>query len=148
MKTIEGSVIVRAPIGTTYATWANPQIFPVFSPHVRSVERIDKNRTRWVADLLGYQVQFDAELDEARPNKFISWHSTTNVKHFGSAYFEPVTGGTAVAVRIMFDTGSLSSNLIEDLDIAWNEFKDIFEDALYGFKRYVEQMWLQVPFAT
>ncbi|MBE0449022.1 MAG: SRPBCC family protein [Actinobacteria bacterium] len=146
MVTVEKSIMVRVPVDIAYAAWANLQNFPIYAPHVvRSVEMLNKGRSRWIVDLLGYELQFEAELDEDRPNRLISWHSVSNVKHFGSAYFSPVTGGTVVTIRLMFDTGGLSSEFVDDLDVVWHEFEEIFKDTLHGFKKYVEQMWWQVP---
>jgi len=146
MRAVERTVTVRAPVDIVFAAWANYQSFPAYIPHVGSVEKINKKRTRWTVDLLGYRIQFEAELDEVRPNRFISWHSVTNIKHLGSVNFAPAEeGGTRVTVRLLFDIKSLSPDLIEDLETSWKEFEDGLEEVLNSFKSYVEQMWWQVP---
>lgn len=145
MKTIEKAVVVNAPVDVTYATWANYSSFPAFTGHVVKVEKVTKRRSRWTLDVLGYGIEFEAELDELRPNKFISWHSVSGVKHFGYAHFVSGEGGTLVTARLMFETDNLADVLIEDLDIAWDEFEDALEESLNDFKNYVEQMWWNVP---
>lgn len=147
MRSLERSITVRAPIDIAYATWVNYQKFPVYMPHVISVERISKTRTRWVIDVLGYRVLFEAEIDEMKPNRLISWHSISNVEHFGSAFFSPTEEGTVVTLRILIDTKNLPSDLADDLELAWNEFEESFEEALNSFKRYTEKMWYQLPLA-
>ncbi|HZD60492.1 MAG TPA: SRPBCC family protein [Anaerolineae bacterium] len=148
MVAIERSITVKAPLDVVYATWANFQNFPAYTPHVVSVEKLKKRRTRWVVDVVGYRLQFEAELDEERPNRMISWHSVSTIKHFGSTYVLPEAGGTKVTVRLTVDMESLPAHLVDELNVSWHEFEETFEDALHSFKRYVEHMWRQVPAAV
>lgn len=145
MKTTEKTIAINAPVDIVYATWANYSSFPAFTRHVVKVEKVTRKRSRWILDVLGYGIEFEAELDELRPNKFISWHSVSGVKHFGYAHFASSEGGTLVTARLMFETDNLADVLIEDLDIAWDEFEAAFEESLNDFKNYVEQMWWNVP---
>ncbi|PIW23258.1 MAG: hypothetical protein COW32_00255, partial [Candidatus Aquicultor secundus] len=119
--------------------------FTAFTNHVKRVDRITQKRMRWVIEVLGYQLEFEAEVDQLKPNKLISWHSVTNVKHFGSVYFDQGNGGTTVTLRLLFDTENLADALIEDLDLSRGEFEGALEEALAGYKAYCEQMWRAIP---
>lgn len=145
MKTIEKTIKVDAPIDVVFATWANYTSFPAITSHVIMAERVTNKHSHWLVDILGYRIQFEAELDQLTPNKFISWHSVTNIHHFGSVYFSQDSKYTQVILRLLFEIDNLTVDLVDDLDIAWNEFDGVFEDILDSFKKYVEQMWWQVP---
>lgn len=145
MLSIEKSVFVKVPVDIAYATWANYRSFPAFTNHVKKVDRITRRRTRWVVEALGYQLEFEAEIDQLKPNKFISWHSVTNIKHFGSVYFEKNDSGTTLTLRLLFDTENLADDLVEDLDLAWGEFENVLDEIMGRYKTYCEQMWLELP---
>lgn len=145
MVAIEKTVFVDVPVDIAYATWANYSSFPAFTNHVKRVDKITRKRTHWVIEALGYQLEFEAEIDQLKPNKHISWHSVTNVKHFGSANFDQGNGGTTVTLRLLFDTEDLADTLIEDLDLSWGEFDEALEQALADYKTYCEQMWWAIP---
>lgn len=145
MKTVEESVTANVPVDVAYATWANYTIFPSITGHVVLAERITDRLSHWIIEVMGYRFDFEALLDQLKPNKFISWHSVTNIHHLGSVSFKPDAGRTLITLRITFDTEDLATDLADDLDILWPEFKKIFKEVLNSFKLYVEQMWWQVP---
>ena len=148
MRSIEKIVNVEVPLDVTFATWANYNSFPAFTKNRVTVEKLGRTRTRWIVDLLGYSAEFEAEVDDIKPNKLLSWHSTTGVRHFGSVYFVPGDGSTTVTVRLTFDTEHIETRLGIDIAAKWCELEALFDDILEGFKAYVEQMWWQVPEAV
>lgn len=141
MKSIEKSIFLKVPQDIAYAAWMNYYKFPAYMPHVIDVKSAGGKRTRWTIDILGYFMEFETQLDQIIPNHVISWHSVSRTKHMGYVQFSSIDGGTMVSVRLLFETQDLSEDLIEDIDILWNEVEESADEALRGFKKYVEQMW-------
>ncbi|MEW5706106.1 MAG: SRPBCC family protein [Actinomycetota bacterium] len=141
MRAIDKTIFVKAPLNYTYESWINYKKLPVYMPHVLDVGIISKGRTHWVVDILGYKIEFEAELDQVVPNELISWHSVSKIKHFGQVVFTPASGGTLVTVRLFFSPKGLTGEFLEMIDISWPEFVHVLEESLEGFKSYVESSW-------
>src|SRR5581483_9294195 len=57
---VEHAVTVNAPVDEVYRFWRDFSRLPEFMEHVRKVEVLDNNRSRWTAKApLGMSVQWD-----------------------------------------------------------------------------------------
>jgi len=97
------SIIVNRPAAELYQMWRNLEELPKFMSHLLSVQNGEGNRSHWTAKGPGgSRVEWDAQIEEERPNEFISWRSLENadVESAGSVRFEPATGGRGTIVRV------------------------------------------------
>lgn len=94
---------VWRPVAEVYGYWRNVDNLPNFMTHLKSVQRIDDRRTRWVAEgPAGRLVEWDAETTEDVPNERISWRSLpgSQVHHAGKVEFRSTQRGKGTEVRI------------------------------------------------
>jgi uncharacterized membrane protein len=97
------SIIVNQTPETLYKIWRNLEQLPKFMSHLLSVQNGEGNRSHWVAKGPGgSRIEWDAEIEEDRPNEMISWRSLPNAdfESTGSVRFEPAPGGRGTIVRV------------------------------------------------
>jgi uncharacterized membrane protein len=104
------TVTVNRPAQEVYRSWRDLQQLPEFMAHLESVEPTDGDRWHWVARAPGgKRVEWDAEITEDRPGRFLAWRSINGrVRNTGSVHFEPAPGdrGTEVTVEIAYNPPS------------------------------------------
>jgi uncharacterized membrane protein len=139
---VERSVTVNRPIEEVYGFWKGYANLPRFMRHLKSVETLGENRTRWtVKGPAGTTVSWDAETTVDREHEWIAWRSLDNadVEHRGSVRFQraPADRGTEVRVHLQYSppAGALGRG------IAWlfgeEPSQQIHED-LRRFKQLME----------
>ena len=97
------SIIVNRPANELYQMWRNLEELPKFMSHLLSVQDGEGNRSHWTAKGPGgSRVEWDAQIEEDRPNEMISWCSVGNadVESAGSVRFEAAPGGRGTIVRV------------------------------------------------
>lgn len=95
MGTVIECVEVRAPVGVVFDCWSSSESFPTFMTGVDSVERIDAERTRWVASVAGVRRAFEAVVIGRVPNECLVWETTGgDVTHHGTVRFGQVSQDT------------------------------------------------------
>jgi uncharacterized membrane protein len=97
------SIIVNRPAESLYQMWRDLEELPKFMSHLLSVREGGDNHSHWVAKgPAGSRIEWDAQIEEDRPNELISWRSLPNadVESTGSVRFEPATGGRGTIVRV------------------------------------------------
>lgn len=100
------AVTVWKPVDEVYQYWSSLQNLPSFMTHLRSVERLDDRRTRWVAEgPAGRLVSWEAETVEAIPNERIAWRSLpgSQVHHCGRVDFRPTHRGQGTEIRVQME---------------------------------------------
>lgn len=100
---VEKTITVNKPVEEVYQFWQNFENFPRFMLNLEKVERLDGNRSRWIAHTRGnIRTQWDAETIEDRPNERIAWRTMPGaaVEHSGAVSFSPATGGHGTTLRI------------------------------------------------
>lgn len=127
-----------------YEYWRRLENLPNFMTHLKSVERIDGNRSHWVAEapwIVGGQVEWDAEMTADEPASRIAWQSLpgATVAHHGSVSFTraPADRGTAVRVEMKYlppggKVGQWISKVFGDAP------EQQIRDDLRNFKRLME----------
>lgn len=90
---IQKTICIAAPVGEVYSYWRRFENFPRFMRHVRQVENIGNDRSRWVASgPAGVLVRWEAVITSEIEDELIAWKSVENskVETEGEVRFEPV----------------------------------------------------------
>ena len=96
------SVIVNRPPRELYDFWRNFTNLPQFMDNIKSVERLDEKRSRWVIKApAGTSVEFDSRVTEDLPGRAIAWQSEegASVPNRGRVEFVETAAGGATNVR-------------------------------------------------
>lgn len=104
---LAASMTIERPIDEVYEFWEDFENLPRVLRHIESVEMLDDNRSRWVAQLPGgMELTWRARLLEDRKNELIAWQSMegTDIYNEGYITFHPVYDGeaTEIHVRIIY----------------------------------------------
>ncbi|HEY1727347.1 MAG TPA: SRPBCC family protein [Candidatus Baltobacteraceae bacterium] len=96
------SIIVHAPVERIYSLWTNFPEYPSFMSHVRSVSYIDRERTRWVVNIVGRH-EWAARNENWIPGRQIGWRSIDGLENSGLVAFTPrPDGDTDVEITIEY----------------------------------------------
>jgi uncharacterized membrane protein len=90
MATIEKTIDIDVPVRTAYNQWTQFEEFPQFMAGVKEVRQIDDQHLHWRAEVLGKDVEWDAEITRQIPDRSISWHSTSGAKNSGTVAFQSI----------------------------------------------------------
>jgi uncharacterized membrane protein len=88
METITKEIEVRAPLRAVYNQWTQFEEFPRFMEGVKEVRQLDEKRLWWRAEILGQDVEWEAEIFEQVPDQRIAWRSVTGHPNVGAVYFK------------------------------------------------------------
>jgi uncharacterized membrane protein len=139
---VEQSVHINRPANELYRFWRNLANLPEVMRHLKRVDTLDSQRSRWVADgALGKEVAWDAEIINERENEMIAWASlpASEIDTAGSVHFNARSDGrgTDVVVSIKYNppggkiaahvTNWLGAGLAEKLDEELHQFKKRME---------------------
>jgi hypothetical protein len=76
MSTVQQAIEVTAPLHAVYEQLAHLENYPQFMTGVEEVIPISAERTHWIMDLDGEQLEFDAELTDCAVDQQVAWRST------------------------------------------------------------------------
>jgi uncharacterized membrane protein len=102
---IQKTLHVRAPVEAVFHYFSDFQTFPRFMAHVRSVEMIDQQRSRWVVEgPFGVPLGWESEIVALEPNRRIAWRTVkaTPIESSGEVRFAPDGEGTRMQIRINY----------------------------------------------
>jgi uncharacterized membrane protein len=104
---VQTSVTLAWPRHEVYRWWRTLTNLPAVFRHVRRIEALEGDRTRWaVAGPAGLEVSWDAEIINDVPDTLIGWRSLrgSDVSSAGSVHFNDAPGhGTTVTVRLQYE---------------------------------------------
>jgi uncharacterized membrane protein len=105
---VEQSIVIERSPAELYSFWREFDNLPRVMHHLKSVEVIDRLRSRWVADgPLGKEVEWEAEVFNDVENELIAWRSLPggDIATAGSVRFTSLPGerGTTVTVSLKYD---------------------------------------------
>ena len=135
MERIQKDIEVKAPLSAVYNQWTQFEDFPKLMEGVKEVRQLDDQRLFWRAEILGKDVEWEAEIYEQVPDERIAWRSTTGHPNAGAVYFTPIDAQrTRVTLALSYEPlgaaekiadmlGALSMRLQGDL----NRFRDFIE---------------------
>jgi uncharacterized membrane protein len=136
------AITINRPVNEIYGFWRNFQNLPRFMDHLESVQVLDDRRSRWKAKApAGTTVEWEAEINEDRPDQLISWRSLPDatVTNAGAVRFSPAPGnrGTEIIVDMRYDPpggiiGAAFAKLFGE------EPNQQVEDDLRRFKQVIE----------
>ena len=135
MTVIHKRIDVDVPVRTAYDQWTQFEDFPRFLDGVKEVRQLDDKRVYWCAEILGKQLDWEAEIIQQIPDQRITWRSTSGAVNGGSIAFTPIDEdrssievhmefqpeGTTEAIGSAF--GIVSARIDKDLE----RFKEFIE---------------------
>jgi uncharacterized membrane protein len=135
MSTIEQSVDVGVPVRTAYNQWTQFEDFPLFMEGVQEVKQITDTRLRWRAEIAGQEREWEAEIDEQRPDERVAWHALEGAKNAGAVTFHRIDDGrTRIMLQLEFEPDSA----LEKTGDALGFVKRRAEGDLERFKQFIE----------
>ena len=136
------TLTINSPAEKIYDFWRNFENLPRFMKHLESVEITGDQTSHWVARAPGgLRLQWDSEIVEDQPGRFISWQTRegSEVNHCGSVRFEraPSGRGTIVRVEIYYGLpgGQLASGAVSLLPAGP---ESMVREALRRLKQLIE----------
>ena len=107
MIQVKKSITLMKPRAEVYQFWRQLERLPSFMIHLKSVTRITKARSHWVAKAPGgTEVEWDADIVAERENEELSWKSVADseIENAGSVRFAdaPADRGTEVRVELRY----------------------------------------------
>jgi hypothetical protein len=136
IERIGKAIEVNARLSVVYNQWTQFEEFPKFMEGVKSVKQLDDKRLAWRAEILGQEVEWEAEITEQVPDQRISWRSTSGRSNTGTVYFSPMTTEkTRVMLAIEYEPLGAAERIANTLGVL--SFR-IARD-MRRFRRFVEE---------
>jgi len=101
---VEHVLTINRPAVELYRFWRQLDNLPQFMRHLKEVRVLDSKHSHWVArGPLGTGVEWDAEIDNEKPDSLITWRSLpgSEVDTAGSVHFEAIPGGRSTRMRVV-----------------------------------------------
>jgi len=131
---VQQSVDVGAPLQTVYNQFTQFEEWPKFMHRVTSVSQEDEAHVAFKAKIWGVSKQFEAEIDEQRPDEQIKWHVVQGLSHKGMATFHELAPRlTRIEVNVDVEPGSL----VEKFARGARHVKRAMRADLHRFKAYI-----------
>lgn len=105
MTRIQQSVEIAVPARVAYNQLTQFEEYPQFMQDVESVQQLDDSHLHWVTKVSDRQVEWDAEITEQVPDRYIAWHNTSGPASTGKVAVEPV-GAEAARVTLTLETAA------------------------------------------
>lgn len=136
MNTIKEAIDVNVPVRTAYNQWTQFEDFPKIMDDVHEVKQLDDTHVHWRADVMGKELEWDAEITEQVPDRKIAWRSVGGPTHAGVVEFEPVgSDQTRVSVRLDYETEGVIEKTGDMLGAITRKARDELEH----FKAFIER---------
>lgn len=87
VSTVLKYVDVNVPVRAAYDQWTQFESFPHFMEGVTQIQQLTDSTLRWVADIDGQRLEWDAKITEELPNIRVAWTSTTGAQNAGAIDF-------------------------------------------------------------
>jgi uncharacterized membrane protein len=135
MSTIEQSIDVNVPVRTAYNQWTQFEDFPEFMEGVEEVKQITDDRLRWHVEIAGTEREWEAQIDEQRPDERIAWHSLDGPTHAGVVTFHRLDDSMArVMLQLEWEPGDLAEKVGDWTGMVTKRVKG----DLHRFKEFIE----------
>lgn len=120
MTRIQQSVEINVPAQVVYNQLTQFEDYPQFMHDVDYVQQLDDTHLHWVSRLSGQEAEWDAEITEQQPDRYIAWQNTGGPIAGGRVEVQPVGQETA-RVTLTLETNASSSASGADGDTAMTE---------------------------
>jgi uncharacterized membrane protein len=142
---LDKTIIVARPAPDLYRFWRRLENLPQVMRHLKYVQSIDSQHSRWVAEgALGKDLEWDAEIINEREDEMLAWASLPDgdVETAGSVHFRPLRNdqGTEVTVSLKYNPPAgkigahlatlLGEGLEEKIDEDLATFKQVMETGM------------------
>ncbi|MDQ3621102.1 MAG: SRPBCC family protein [Verrucomicrobiota bacterium] len=136
MEQIEKSIEVDAPLRAVYNQWTQFEDFPKFMEGVQEVRQLDDQRLFWRAEILGKDVEWEAEIFEQIPDRRIAWRSVSGHPNAGAVSFESVgPDRTRVTLSMSYEPLGVSEKVADALGLVSGRV----EGDLKRFREFIEE---------
>jgi len=131
---VQQSVDIGVPVATVYNQFTQFEEWPKFMHRVTSVSQEDETHIAFKSKIWGVSREFQAEIDEQRPDERIKWHVVQGLSHQGVVTFHELAPRlTRIEVSVDVEPGSL----IEKFARGARHVKRAMRADLHRFKAYV-----------
>src|SRR3954466_9152163 len=131
---VQQSVDIGVPVATVYNQFTQFEEWPKFMHRVTSVSQEDETHIAFKSKIWGVSREFQAEIDEQRPDERIKWHVVQGLSHQGVVTFHELAPRlTRIEVSVDVEPGSL----IEKVARGARHVKRAMRADLHRFKAYV-----------
>ena len=129
MNTAQGSIGVKAPIGSVYRRWLRFEDFPKFMTAVKEVERLDANHFFMAAVCNGKRIEGVLEIMLRGPERRLAWR---------------LVGGKSrcnhLATGVASFTSQSDRSTCVNLKISHSTFGDDLSDRIHEYLRNFKQL--------
>jgi polyketide cyclase/dehydrase/lipid transport protein len=131
---VQQAIDVGVPVKTAYNQFTQFEEWPKFMHRVTSVSQEDETHVSFKSKIWGVSKEFQAEIDEQRPDERIKWHVTQGLSHKGVATFHELAPRlTRIEVSVDVEPGSL----IEKFARGARHVKRAMRADLHRYKAYI-----------
>jgi uncharacterized membrane protein len=135
MEHIEKTIEVDRPVRSVYNQWTQFEDFPRFMTGVKEVRQLDDTHVHWHAEIMGKDLEWDAEITEQDPDKRISWRSISGAPSAGTVRFEPLSPDrTLVRLVMAYEPTTAVESAGDALGVLSARVQTTVED----FKKFIE----------
>src|SRR6188472_1067997 len=131
---VQQSVDIGVPVATVYNQFTQFEEWPKFMHRVTSVSQEDETHIAFKSKIWGVSKEFQAEIDEQRPDERVKWHVVEGLSHKGVVTFHELAPRlTRVELNVDVEPGSL----IEKFARGARHVKRAMRADLHRFKAYI-----------
>lgn len=140
---IRSSFVIKMPRRDVYNFWRRFDNLPLFMSHLKSVELMENDHSRWVLKMPAGvpNLSWEAEVVRDEPNEFIGWSSIAGsvISTSGKVRFKDVMDGEATKVDVVITyqppVGALGGKLARLFNPV---FKKMVEKDIQNFKQFMD----------
>jgi hypothetical protein len=99
MATVRHSIDIKLSVRAVYNQLTQFEDYPRFMGEVETVQQVDDTHLRWTMRLSDQPVEWEAEITEQEPDRYIAWHNTSGPTNAGKVEVQPIDQG---ASRVIF----------------------------------------------
>ena len=131
---VQQAIDVGVPVKTAYNQFTQFEEWPNFMHRVTSVSQEDETNVSFKSKIWGVSREFQAEIDEQRPDERIKWHVTQGLSHQGVVTFHELAPRlTRIELSVDVEPGSL----IEKFARGARHVKRAMRADLHRYKAYI-----------
>jgi uncharacterized membrane protein len=142
MVHVQKGFTVNKPAEELYAFWRRLENLPSFMEHLESVTDLGDGRSRWVSKApLHTHVEWEAEITDEEPGRFIAWRSVegSSIANSGRVRFDPAPAGRGTEVRVSLEYAPPAGAIGDTIAKLFGEAPEQqIEDDLRHFKQLAE----------
>ena len=140
---IRSSFIIHKPRHEVYSFWRRFDNLPLFMKHLKKVELLENDRSRWFLKLpIGVaNIRWEAKIVKDEPNKMIGWCSVPGsiIYNAGKVRFRDIIDGEGTRVDVVITYQPPAGTVGARIARVFNPvFKRIVENDVLNFKHFMD----------